>query len=85
MAVGLGTGVPWLMCKEEDAPDPVVSPSLIYCGVLSPSLLLTKAYLRNPGFVRHRLIHAMAFTAMHSLLIDLTSLQCGQRLGVAGV
>ncbi|AQL09739.1 Beta-galactosidase 5 [Zea mays] len=24
MAVGLGTGVPWVMCKEEDAPDPVV-------------------------------------------------------------
>lgn len=25
MAVGLGTGVPWVMCKETDAPDPVVS------------------------------------------------------------
>lgn len=25
MAVGMGTGVPWVMCKEEDAPDPVVS------------------------------------------------------------
>ena len=24
MAVGLDTGVPWVMCKEEDAPDPVV-------------------------------------------------------------
>lgn len=24
MAVGLQTGVPWVMCKEEDAPDPVV-------------------------------------------------------------
>lgn len=24
MAVGLGTGVPWVMCKEDDAPDPVV-------------------------------------------------------------
>ncbi|XAR62519.1 Beta-galactosidase [Bertholletia excelsa] len=23
MAVGLGTGVPWVMYKEEDAPDPV--------------------------------------------------------------
>lgn len=34
MAVGLGTGVPWVMCKEEDAPDPVVSIfiPLIYCG-----------------------------------------------------
>lgn len=25
MAVGLKTGVPWVMCKEEDAPDPVVT------------------------------------------------------------
>lgn len=25
MAVGMGTGVPWVMCKEDDAPDPVVS------------------------------------------------------------
>lgn len=25
MAVGLQTGVPWVMCKQMDAPDPVVS------------------------------------------------------------
>lgn len=25
MAVGLNTGVPWVMCKQPDAPDPVVS------------------------------------------------------------
>ena len=25
MAVGLQTGVPWLMCKQDDAPNPVVS------------------------------------------------------------
>ncbi|KAF5797671.1 putative beta-galactosidase [Helianthus annuus] len=25
MEVGLNTCVPWSMCKEEDAPDPVVS------------------------------------------------------------
>lgn len=24
MAVGMGTGVPWVMCKEDDVPDPVV-------------------------------------------------------------
>ena len=24
MAVGLQTGVPWVMCKQDDAPDPVV-------------------------------------------------------------
>ena len=25
MAVGLNTGVPWIMCKEDDAPDPVIN------------------------------------------------------------
>ncbi|KAK3438941.1 hypothetical protein EUGRSUZ_C03897 [Eucalyptus grandis] len=25
MAVGLGTGVPWVMCKQDDAPDPVIN------------------------------------------------------------
>jgi hypothetical protein len=25
MAIRLKTGVPWVMCKENDAPDPVVS------------------------------------------------------------
>lgn len=25
MAVGLQTGAPWVMCKQKDAPDPVVS------------------------------------------------------------
>lgn len=25
MAVALETGVPWVMCKQNDAPDPVVS------------------------------------------------------------
>jgi len=24
MAVGTNTGVPWVMCKQDDAPDPVV-------------------------------------------------------------
>lgn len=30
MAVGLGTGVPWVMCKQDDAPDPVVSAQSSY-------------------------------------------------------
>lgn len=28
MAVGLDTGIPWVMCKEDDAPDPIVSSML---------------------------------------------------------
>lgn len=30
MALDLNTGVPWLMCKEDDAPDPVVIYFFIY-------------------------------------------------------
>lgn len=30
MAVGLNTGVPWVMCKEDDAPDPMVSYLLVF-------------------------------------------------------
>ena len=25
MLMGLGTGVPWVMCKQDDTPDPLVS------------------------------------------------------------
>lgn len=39
MAVGLGTGVPWVMCKQDDAPDPIVS---ILCLLFfNPKLFLT--------------------------------------------
>lgn len=34
MAVGLQTGVPWVMCKEEDAPDPVVTHSTLLLFLL---------------------------------------------------
>ncbi|NP_001265904.1 beta-galactosidase 5-like precursor [Cicer arietinum] len=38
MAVGLGTGVPWVMCKEDDAPDPVInSCNGFYCDDFSPN------------------------------------------------
>jgi hypothetical protein len=30
MAVNLQTGVPWMMCKQNDAPDPVVSILMIF-------------------------------------------------------
>jgi hypothetical protein len=29
MAVQLNTGVPWIMCKEDDAPDPIVCTVLL--------------------------------------------------------
>ncbi|XP_057434997.1 beta-galactosidase 3-like [Lotus japonicus] len=38
MAVGLDTGVPWVMCKETDAPDPVInSCNGFYCDDFSPN------------------------------------------------
>ncbi|CAM8915603.1 unnamed protein product [Rhodiola kirilowii] len=41
MAVGLGTGVPWVMCKQDDAPDPVINTcNGFYCDEFTPN----KAY-----------------------------------------
>ncbi|OVA16335.1 D-galactoside/L-rhamnose binding SUEL lectin domain [Macleaya cordata] len=41
MAVGLGTGVPWVMCKQDDAPDPIINAcNGFYCDWFSPN----KAY-----------------------------------------
>ncbi|KAI5665465.1 hypothetical protein M9H77_15318 [Catharanthus roseus] len=41
MAVDLGTGVPWVMCKQDDAPDPVINTcNGFYCDYFSPN----KAY-----------------------------------------
>ncbi|GMH25176.1 hypothetical protein Nepgr_027019 [Nepenthes gracilis] len=38
MAVGLQTGVPWVMCKEDDAPDPVINTcNGFYCDSFSPN------------------------------------------------
>uniref|UniRef100_A0A2P2KL66 beta-galactosidase n=1 Tax=Rhizophora mucronata TaxID=61149 RepID=A0A2P2KL66_RHIMU len=38
MAVGLGTGVPWVMCKQEDAPDPVINTcNAYYCTDFKPN------------------------------------------------
>ncbi|XP_030549547.1 beta-galactosidase 5-like isoform X1 [Rhodamnia argentea] len=38
MAVGMDTGVPWVMCKEDDAPDPVINAcNGFYCDYFSPN------------------------------------------------
>ncbi|KAH7848772.1 hypothetical protein Vadar_007621 [Vaccinium darrowii] len=38
MAVGLDTGVPWVMCKEVDAPDPVINTfNGFYCDTFTPN------------------------------------------------
>ncbi|GMH04075.1 hypothetical protein Nepgr_005914 [Nepenthes gracilis] len=38
MAVGLNTGVPWVMCKQDDAPDPVINTcNGFYCEDFTPN------------------------------------------------
>ncbi|XAR59588.1 Beta-galactosidase [Bertholletia excelsa] len=38
MAVQLGTGVPWVMCREDDAPDPLINTcNGFYCDYFSPN------------------------------------------------
>nr|CAB3468249.1 unnamed protein product [Digitaria exilis] len=38
MAVATGTGVPWVMCKQDDAPDPVINTcNGFYCDYFSPN------------------------------------------------
>ncbi|XP_022754889.1 beta-galactosidase-like [Durio zibethinus] len=38
MAVGLGTGVPWIMCKQDDAPDPLINTcNGFYCENFTPN------------------------------------------------
>ncbi|XVF15839.1 hypothetical protein REPUB_Repub09cG0190900 [Reevesia pubescens] len=38
MAIETGTGVPWVMCKEEDAPDPVINTcNGFYCDAFQPN------------------------------------------------
>nr|XP_043632613.1 beta-galactosidase 3-like [Erigeron canadensis] len=38
MAVGLRTGVPWIMCKQDDAPDPIINTcNGFYCDAFKPN------------------------------------------------
>lgn len=46
MAVGLKTGVPWIMCKQEDVPDPIVSNIIDICTIffMKDTLLSSSAH-----------------------------------------
>lgn len=48
MAVELGTGVPWVMCKEEDAPDPLVSILTLFPADLNITSLFLAILVYNP-------------------------------------
>ncbi|XP_061374609.1 beta-galactosidase 1 isoform X1 [Gastrolobium bilobum] len=72
MAVGLGTGVPWVMCKQDDAPDPVINTcNGFYCDYFSPNKaykpkMWTEAwtgwFTEFGGPVPHRPAEDMAFS-----------------------
>jgi len=71
MAVGLDTGVPWVMCKEEDAPDPVINAcNGFYCDAFSPNkpykpTMWTEAwsgwFTEFGGTIRQRPVEDLAF------------------------
>ncbi|KAG6534679.1 hypothetical protein ZIOFF_008582 [Zingiber officinale] len=71
MAVGLNTGVPWVMCKQDDAPDPVINTcNGFYCDYFSPNKpykpsMWTEAwtgwFTAFGGPVPHRPVEDLAF------------------------
>ncbi|WOK97010.1 beta-galactosidase-like [Canna indica] len=71
MAVGLKTGVPWVMCKQDDAPDPVINTcNGFYCDYFSPNkpykpTMWTEAwtgwFTGFGGPVPHRPVEDLAF------------------------
>lgn len=72
MAVGLGTGVPWVMCKQDDAPDPVINTcNGYYCEDFKPNSNnkpkmwtenWTGWYTEFGGAVPHRPAEDLAFS-----------------------
>ncbi|KAF3333442.1 beta-galactosidase 9 [Carex littledalei] len=71
MAVGLNTGVPWIMCKQDDAPDPVINTcNGFYCDYFSPNQkykptmwteVWTGWFTAFGGAVPHRPVEDLAF------------------------
>ncbi|XP_076956323.1 beta-galactosidase 5-like isoform X2 [Bidens hawaiensis] len=72
MAVGLNTGVPWVMCKQDDAPDPIINTcNGFYCDYFSPNNKATKPTMWTEawsgwfsdfgGPIPHRPVQDLAF------------------------
>ncbi|PKU78400.1 beta-galactosidase 5 [Dendrobium catenatum] len=71
MAVGMDTGVPWVMCKEDDAPDPVINAcNGFYCDAFNPNkpykpMMWTEAwsgwFTEFGGTVHQRPVEDLAF------------------------
>lgn len=67
MAVELGTGVPWVMCKEEDAPDPLVSILTLIPADLNITSLFLAILVYNPVW------YLLFYILISSNLFDLLS------------
>ncbi|CAN6984548.1 hypothetical protein BRARA_A00214 [Brassica rapa] len=71
MAIATETGVPWVMCKEDDAPDPVINTcNGFYCDSFAPNkpykpLIWTEAwsgwFTEFGGPMHHRPVQDLAF------------------------
>ncbi|EES06516.1 beta-galactosidase 4 isoform X2 [Sorghum bicolor] len=71
MAVGTNTGVPWVMCKQDDAPDPVINTcNGFYCDYFTPNrkykpTMWTEAwtgwFTKFGGALPHRPVEDLAF------------------------
>ncbi|XAR73230.1 Beta-galactosidase [Bertholletia excelsa] len=74
LAVSLGTGVPWIMCKQEDAPEPIIDTcNAFYCQGFQPNnkdnpKIWTEAwtswYMKFGGPVPHRPVEDLAFAVV---------------------
>ncbi|XP_066325210.1 beta-galactosidase 4 [Miscanthus floridulus] len=74
MAVGTNTGVPWVMCKQDDAPDPVINTcNGFYCDYFTPNkkykpTMWTEAwtgwFTKFGGAVPHRPVEDLAFAVV---------------------
>lgn len=72
MAVGMDTGVPWVMCKEDDAPDPVINAcNGFYCDAFTPNkpykpMMWTEAwsgwFTEFGGTIHQRPVEDLAFS-----------------------
>ncbi|KAA8523243.1 hypothetical protein F0562_009666 [Nyssa sinensis] len=77
MAVGLNTGVPWIMCKQEDAPDPIIDTcNGFYCEGFTPNKnykpkMWTEAwtgwYTEFGGSVPYRPVEDLAYSVARFL------------------
>lgn len=94
MAVGLDTKVPWVMCQQKDAPDPIVSTHIVEVQFYYNG---NKYSCRWPGVnstfhtnchtsynIACRSTHAMDFIAIISSQTLSTSPKYGQKIGLDG-